>query len=214
MVVGYTPYVNSINDILLEQERVVSGMTRETERCQKALALAASGKSVALVSSGDAGIYGMAGLAMEIAAKERLQVEIEVIPGVTAASAAASLMGAPLMSDFAVISLSDLLVPWMVIETRLRAVAQADLVTCLYNPRSRTRKEPLKNALGIFRSFRPGNTIVGVAGNAGKESAAISLATLETVDEAEIDMHTTVIVGNSNGRILQGHWVTLRGYQI
>ena len=142
-VVGYTPYLEAIADLTGGKELVASGMTHEVERCRQALHRAAAGEVVALISSGDAGIYGMAGLALELAEAENLHVPLEIIPGVTAASAAAAALGAPLMLDFAVISLSDLLVSWEVIRRRLEAVAAADLVVALYNPRSKKRVRQL-----------------------------------------------------------------------
>jgi precorrin-3B C17-methyltransferase len=214
VIVGYTPYVESIRDLICAQQTVTSGMRRELERCREAVHLAAAGNRVALVSSGDAGIYGMAGLAMEVAAAEDLKVVIEVVPGVTAASAAASQLGAPLMLDFAAISLSDLLVPWPAIEKRLEALARADIVVCLYNPRSCTREEPLRRTLEIFRKYRPSHTIVGMARDAGKATAETVLTTLDSIDETTVDMRTTVIIGNSDGKIIEGHWVTARGYRV
>lgn len=216
MVVGYTPYVKSLADILTHQQQITSGMRKEVDRCRMALQLAREGKTVALVSSGDAGIYGMAGLALELAheANGETQVKIVVVPGVTAASAAAAHLGAPLMADFATISLSDLLIPWSVIEKRLNAVAAADLVVCLYNPKSKTRTAPLENALTIFRNHRPKTTIVGVVGRAGAPSASIVLTRLDDIDESAVDMHTTLIIGNSQGQLLNDTWVTRRGYQL
>ena len=161
IVVGYTPYLEAIADLTGGKELVASGMTHEVERCRQALHRAAAGEVVALISSGDAGIYGMAGLALELAEAEDLHVPVEIIPGVTAASAAAAALGAPLMLDFAVISLSDLLVSWEVIRRRLEAVAAADLVVALYNPRSEKRVRQLQEAVEILRAARSGQTPVG-----------------------------------------------------
>ncbi len=154
MIVGYSRYLELIADLTAGKEIISSGMTQEIERCRTALERAAGGETVALVSSGDAGIYGMAGLAIELARAEAMAVPIEVIPGVTAACAAAAALGAPLMLDFAAVSLSDLLVPWEVIRTRLQAVAAADLVTAVYNPRSSKRIRQLEETAEIFRAAR------------------------------------------------------------
>ena len=154
MIVGYSRYLQRIADLTAGKEVLSSGMTQEIERCRAALDRAAGGEIVSLVSSGDAGIYGMAGLAIELAQAEKLTVPIEVIPGVTAASAAAAALGAPLMLDFAAVSLSDLLVPWEVIRRRLEAVAAADLVAALYNPRSAKRIRPWEQTVEIFRAAR------------------------------------------------------------
>ncbi len=162
VVVGYGPYVESIADLCEGRETMTSGMMKESERCGTALSRAVEGQVVSLVSSGDSGVYGMAGLAMEMAEAEALDIDIEVIPGVSAANAAASQLGAPLMLDSATISLSDLLVPWEQIVTRLKAVAAADMVVSLYNPRSKKRVKHLVEAAEIFRQQRPGTTPVGI----------------------------------------------------
>ena len=164
---GYTPYLESIADLTDGKETIASGMTHEIVRCREALARAAAGDVVALISSGDAGIYGMAGLALELAAAEQIDVPIEIVAGVTAASAAAAALGAPLMLDFAVISLSDLLVTWETIRARLQAVAGADLVVALYNPRSKKRVRHLEEAVEIFCATRPDETPVGIVTGAG-----------------------------------------------
>jgi precorrin-3B C17-methyltransferase len=212
VVVGYTRYLKLIEDLTENKELVASGMRRETERCRAALRLAQQGKTVSLVSSGDPGIYGMAGLALELAAEEGPAVPIEVVPGVTAASAAAAKLGAPLMLDFACISLSDLLVPWETIVRRLEAVAAADLVVALYNPRSKTRVRQLAAAAAIFRRFREGDTPVGVATALGTEEESVVLATLDSFLDLEIDMRSVVLVGNRSSRNVSGWFVTPRGY--
>ncbi len=155
-VVGYTRYMKLVADLTAGKELIATGMTQEAERCRLALARAREGKTVALISSGDPGIYGMAGLVLELAASERIAVPIEIVPGITAASALAARLGAPLMCDFAVLSMSDLLVPWEQIRKRLEAVAAADLVAVIYNPRSQKRTRQLAEAATIFRRHRPG----------------------------------------------------------
>lgn len=214
VVVGYQRYVDLIEDLLADKKVVSSGMTKELERCKEALERAFQGETVALISSGDAGIYGMAGLALELAAASGIEVPIEIIPGVTSATAAAARLGAPLMLDFATISLSDLLVPWETIRKRLEAVAAADLVVVLYNPRSRKRKAQLTEAAEILRNHRPGPTPVGIATSVGTEDERIVLSDLDHFLDSEINMRSLVIVGNSSSRIMDGWFVTPRGYKV
>jgi len=212
--VGYQRYLELIEDLLASKQVISSGMTKELERCKTALATALQGETVALISSGDAGIYGMAGLALELATTSGMDVPIEIIPGVTSATAAAARLGAPLMLDFAAISLSDLLVPWETIRKRLEAVAVADLVVVLYNPRSRKRKTQLTDAAEIFRNHRPGTSPVGVATSVGTEDERIVVSDLDRFLDAEINMRSLVIVGNSSSKIMGGWFVTPRGYKV
>ncbi len=214
VVAGYDPYLESIADLTAGKQLIRSGMTHEVERCRQALQRAAAGDTVALVSSGDAGIYGMAGLAIELAHAEGLRVPIEIIPGVTAVSAAAAVLGAPLMLDFAVISLSDLLVPWETIRKRLAAVAAADLVVALYNPRSRKRVRQLEEAVEILRAARPGTTPVGIVTDAGQQCQSIVVTDLERVLDQEVGMRSVVIIGNTTTRLLDGWMITPRGYEV
>ena len=211
-VVGYTPYLEAIADLTGGKELVASGMTHEVERCRQALRRAAAGEVVALISSGDAGIYGMAGLALELAEAEGLHVPVEIIPGVTAASAAAAALGAPLMLDFAVISLSDLLVSWEVIRRRLEAVAAADLVVALYNPRSKKRVRQLAEAVEVFRATRSGQTPVGIVTSAGQDEQSLVVTDLDHLLQQDVDMRTVVIIGNSSTRRIDRWMVTARGY--
>lgn len=191
---------------------MTSGMMKESERCGVALRKAVEGQIVALVSSGDSGVYGMAGLAMEMAEAEELEISIEVIPGVSAANAAASQLGAPLMLDSATISLSDLLVPWEQIITRLKAVAAADMVVSLYNPRSKKRVKHLVEAAKIFRQHRPGTTPVGIVTAACDPDQEIIYSDLDHFLDEEIGMRSLVIIGNCSTRIIDGRMVTPRGY--
>jgi precorrin-3B C17-methyltransferase len=214
VIVGYSRYLDWIADLTAGKEIISSGMTAEVERCRAALDRAAAGATVALVSSGDAGIYGMAGLVMELAHADGLRVPIEVVPGVTAASAAAAALGAPLMTDFAAISLSDLLVPWAVIRRRLDAAAGADLVTVLYNPRSAKRVSQLAEAAEIFRAARGGATPVGIVTAAGGAEQTLVTTDLDHLLDQEVGMRSTVIIGNSDTRLLDGRLVTARGYKI
>jgi len=189
-------------------------MTQETQRCEAALDRAAGGETVALVSSGDSGVYGMAGLALEMAAAKNVQAPIEIVPGVSAANAAAARLGAPLMLDYACISLSDLLVPWQIIQKRLEAVAEADLVCALYNPKSRTRTKPWFCALDIFRACRPARTPVGIATAVGSENERLTICALENLADQDVSMRSIVIIGNSASK-QSGSWIiTPRGYRL
>ncbi len=214
VIAGYSRYLELIADLTKGKKLVSSGMRQESERCRKALELARSGETVALVSSGDPGIYGMAGLALELAAAEGSFVSIEVIPGLTASSAAAARLGAPLMLDYAVISLSDLLVPWETIRMRLEAVAAADLVTVLYNPRSKKRVKQLEEAVALFARHRLGTTPVGIGTAVGTEEEQIVLTNLAQVLEKEIGMRSLVIIGNRSSRKVLDWFITPRGYKV
>jgi len=214
LVAGYDLYLSHIADLLPGKETLATGMTAEVERCRAALEAAARGRRVALVSSGDAGIYGMAGLALEMAAKEGFSVPIEVVPGVSAASAAAAAFGAPLMLDWACLSLSDLLVEWSVIRARLEAVAAADLVVALYNPRSRRRIHQLEEAAEILLRHRPGSTPVGIATALGAPDQRVVLSTLERLCGEDVGMRSVVIVGNRSSRVEGGRFITPRGYAL
>ena len=189
-------------------------MTQEAQRCRLALERARDGAVVAFVSSGDAGIYGMAGLALEMAAADGIRVPIEIIPGVTAACAAAARFGAPLMLDYACISLSDLLVPWETIRRRIEAVAAADLVVALYNPKSTKRVTQIEEAVAILRQHRPGTTPVGVATAVGSEDERLVLSDLDHFLKLDINMKTVVIIGNQSSKCLNGWFVTPRGYVV
>jgi len=213
VIVGYATYVKLIQSVIKPDATVVSGrMGREVERARVAVMYALKNKRVVVVSSGDAGVYGMAGVVLEAAALENAEVPIEIVPGVTAATVAAAKLGAPLVSDFAVISLSDLLTPWSMIEKRLEAAAEADFVIVLYNPQSPGRTEPLTNAHRILLKHRKPETPVGIVRLAGRDGEEEVVTTLKAMVDAEIDMVTTVVVGNSTTRVVNGRMVTPRGY--
>jgi precorrin-3B C17-methyltransferase len=216
VVVGYTLYVDLIRDLLAGKEVVSTGMTREVERCRAAVDLALAGRSVAVVSTGDPGVYGMAGLVLELLAEADPEgrVGVEVVPGVSAVHAAASRLGAPLMTDFAVVSLSDLLTPWDAIRRRLEAAAAADFVVALYNPRSRKRVRHLEEACEILLAHRPADTPAGVVRNALRRGEEVHLTTLALVPAAAVDMMSVVIVGNASTKRLGGWIVTPRGYHL
>lgn len=212
VVVGYRRYLELIADLTAGKEIIASGMTREVERCRAALARAREGAEVALVSSGDPGIYGMAGLAIETAAAEGFPVPVEIVPGVTAAHAAAAKLGAPLMLDYAALSLSDLLVPWEKIRERLEAVAAADLVVALYNPRSKKRTRQLEEAAAILTGHRPGSTPVGIATSVGTLEERVVRTDLDHFLKEEIGMRSVVLVGNRSSKWMDSWFITPRGY--
>ena len=212
LLCGYTLYVDLIREEFPGKEICCTPMTREIERCRYALSRAAGGLRVALVSGGDAGIYGMAGPVLEMAG-EYPDVEICIFPGITAATAGAAVLGAPLMNDFAVISLSDRLTPWEMIEKRLRGAAAGDFVICLYNPGSRKRKEHLKKAVQILLEEKSADTLCGYVRNIGREKEQHGLLTLRELSSFEADMFTTVYIGNSRTEAVSGKMIALRGYE-
>lgn len=213
-VVGYKRYIDLVKDLIAGKEVVSSGMRQEVTRCREALALAAGGKTVSLISSGDPGIYGMAGLSMEVASQEGFDVPIEVIPGVTAASTAAARLGAPLMLDFACVSLSDLLVSREMIRRRLEALILADMVTVLYNPKSSTRVANLEEAAALFRKSRPGSTPVGIVTAGGTKKEEVVITDLDHFLDEPISMLSVIVIGNSSTEIMNGRMVTRRGYRL
>lgn len=210
VIVGYTTYIDLIRPEFPDKRLLSTPMRREEERCRMALELAQREK-VAMVCSGDPGVYGMASLCYELAG-EYPWVDIQVIPGVTAATGGAALLGAPLTHDFAVISLSDLMTPLDTIQTRLEGAAQADFVLCLYNPASRKRRDYLRWACDLVLKYRRGSTPCGYVRNIGREGETCTLVTLEELREREVDMFTTVWIGNSETKVLNGRLVTPRGY--
>ncbi len=193
---------------------IAGSMGREVDRARTAVAKALENKKVVVVSSGDAGIYGMAGVVLEVAALENARVPIDVVPGVTAATVAAAKLGAPLVDDFAVISLSDLLTPWRIIEKRLEAVAASDFVVVLYNPQSKGRTKPLAKAHRILLKHRCPETPVGIVKNAGRQGEATIITTLKNMLDNNVDMVTTIIIGNSVTRLVNKKMVTPRGYSL
>ena len=212
LVVGYTAYIALIRDQFPEKEMTSTGMKKEVDRCRMAVEAAANGKNVAVVCSGDSGVYGMAGLIYEVA-REYPPIDIEVVPGITAACGGAAVLGAPLTHDFAVISLSDLLTPWEKIEKRLEAAAAADFVICLYNPRSHSRADYLQRACDILLRQKSPDTVCGFVQNIGREGErAVTLTLKELRDSTEVDMFTTVFIGNEETTLIDGKMVTPRGY--
>ena len=244
VIVGYSAYIDLIKDLFPGKNFISSGMTREVERCELVLEKAREGNNVALVSSGDSGIYGMAGIMLEVAGKAGEarcageageagkagdagnagaageagksgdDIVIEVIPGVTAASAAASILGAPVMHDFAVISLSDLMTPWELIVKRIEYAALGDFVICIYNPKSKKRSDYINIARDIIIKSRRSETPVGIVRNAGRQDESHVITTLGEMLECEIDMFTVIIVGNSGTYTQDGKMITPRGYRL
>ncbi len=213
-IAGYRSYLEQIPDLIENKQIIASGMRQELDRCRAALEAAKAGASVAVVSSGDSGIYGMAGLLMELSEAEEFQgIEVEVVPGITAASAAAALVGAPLMCDFAVISLSDLLADRNTILKRLSAAAEADFVTALYNPGSTRRRELLEQAIALYRRLRGDTLPVAVAHDVARPQQRFTLCRIADFPFEEVDMTTILIIGCSRTVIRNGKMYTLRGYQ-
>ncbi|KRL56163.1 precorrin-3B C(17)-methyltransferase [Furfurilactobacillus rossiae] len=214
IIVGYATYMRLVKDMLDGKQIVSTGMRGEMERCEKAIELASDNQDVALISSGDAGIYGMAGLVMEMLAHKKQQLEVHVVPGVTASIAAAAQLGAPLMNDFCHISLSNLMTPWEVITKRVDAAAKADFVICLYNPRSKGRPNNLREALDIILKYKSPDTIVGYGKDVARPKEIEKITTIKDLDEEDINMTTIVIVGNKNTFVDDGRMVTPRGYTL
>lgn len=222
VIVGYSLYLDLIEDLLEGKEVIRSTMRKEIPRCQSALDEARRGKKVALVSGGDPGVYGMAGILLqmlekvtrEVGGKNAEKIEVEIVAGITSASAAAASLGAPLMHDFVVISLSDLLTPWDKIEQRLRAAAEGDFVVVLYNPRSKKRQKHLERAREILLASREKHTPVGIVRNASRQEESKEITTLEELLGHHVDMTTTLIIGNSTTYRWRDKIITPRGYGV
>lgn len=214
IVTGYTTYINLLKPIFPNKEYKATGMMKEVERCRMAIEDAMSGKDVAMVSSGDSGIYGMAGIIYQLAEEMGADIEIDTVPGITAASSAASILGAPLMHDLVIVSLSDLMTPLDLIMKRVEKAAEGDFITCIYNPKSKTRTEYLGQAREILLKHRSPETPVGIVRNAGRPDQSSKITTLGGLDPADVDMFCIVIVGNSQTYASGGRIITPRGYRI
>ena len=214
VVTGYTTYVDILREYFPEKKFKATGMMREVDRCRSAIEDASSGKNVAMVSSGDSGIYGMAGIVYQLVQEMKADITVEVVPGVTAASAAASVLGAPLMHDMAIISLSDLMTPLELIMKRVDCAGQADMIVCLYNPRSKTRKDYLSRAAEVLMKYRSPGTPVGIVRNVGRKGQEKTVTTLGNIDYEKVDMFSIVTVGNSQTYASDGLMITPRGYNI
>jgi len=212
VICGYTVYVDLVRPLYPEKETYATGMMKEIDRCRWAMEQAATGRSVAMVCSGDAGVYGMAGLLIQMT-EQFPEVEVEVVSGITAALSGAAILGAPVGHDFCVISLSDLLTPWEVIEERLDAAGRGDFNVVLYNPRSKKRTEVLGKACEILGRYRSPETVCGWAKNIGREGEEKKIVTLAQLPDEPIDMFTTVFIGSSNTKVYGDQMVTPRGYE-
>ncbi|MBE0450765.1 MAG: precorrin-3B C(17)-methyltransferase [Clostridia bacterium] len=211
VVVGYKVYIKLIESLLTTQIVESNGMRGEVERCKKAIEYSRNDKTVAVISSGDAGVYGMAGLVLELSDG---QDHVEVVPGVTASSAGAAILGAPLMHDYCHISLSDLMTPIDKIMNRVKAAATSDFVICFYNPKSHGRPDYIKQAINMISEIQGNDILVGLAKDAGRDEEKTHIYKIDEVDYDLIDMTTIVIVGNKGTRMIGNLMVTPRGYEL
>ena len=210
--IGYTVYVDLVKEHFPGKEFLTTPMKKEVDRCVMAFEEAKKGKVVSMICSGDAGVYGMSGLMYEVGVNYP-EVELEIIPGVTAATGGAAVLGAPLIHDFCLISLSDLLTPWEKIEARLLAAAEADFVVCLYNPSSRKRSDYLQKACDLMMQYKSPETVCGIVSYIGRDGEHYEVMDLKTLRDTKVDMFTTVWVGNSQTKEINGKMVTPRGYR-
>lgn len=217
VVVGYTTYISLIEPMLKDKEVIGTGMMQEVDRCKMAVEAAANGRDTVVVSSGDAGIYGMAGLVLELVLQYPVEKRPEfggTVAGVSAVNAAASVLGAPLMHDFAVISLSDWLTPWELIQKRVRLAGEGDFVIALYNPKSKSRPDYIESVQKILLESRKPTTPVGIVTGASREQEKCVISDLDHFTEEEIGMFSIVIIGNSHTYVKDGYMVTPRGYKV
>lgn len=212
VIIGYTVYVDLVKEHFPGKEFLTTPMKKEVDRCVMAFEEAKKGKVVSMICSGDAGVYGMSGLMYEVGVNYP-EVELEIIPGVTAATGGAAVLGAPLIHDFCLISLSDLLTPWEKIEARLLAAAEADFVVCLYNPSSRKRSDYLQKACDLMMQYKSPETVCGIVSYIGRDGEHYEVMNLKTLRDTKVDMFTTVWVGNSQTKEINGKMVTPRGYR-
>ena len=212
VIVGYHVYVDLVKAHFPDKEFHTTPMRREVDRCRIALDLAWEGRDVAMICSGDAGVYGMAGLIYELRGEDA-EPEVEVVGGLTAAISGGARLGAPLTHDFCVVSLSDLLTPWETIEKRLACAAQGDFAVALYNPSSMKRADYLQRACDILLRYAKPETVCGVVRNIGREGEAIKVMPLSELRDYQADMFTTVFIGNSHTKVIGGRMVTPRGYR-
>ncbi len=213
VIIGYTVYIELLGDRYKDKEKLSTPMKQEKERCRICFEKAGEGKTVALVCSGDAGIYGLASLILEMSA-DYPDTEIEIVPGITAASSGAAVLGAPLNHDFCVISLSDLLTPWEKIEQRLRCAAMGDFAIAIYNPSSHKRADYLKRACDILLEYMDGDRACGYVENIGREGTRAVTCFLRELRDTRVNMFTTVFIGSSGTKIINGKLVTKRGYRV
>ena len=213
-IIGYKTYINLIKDLIEGKEVINSGMRAEIDRASLAIEKAEAGKVVSVISSGDPGVYGMAGLVLEVAKNAGQKIPVEVVPGIPSENAAAALLGAPLMHDHVTISLSDLLTPWEVIEKRVTLAAEGDFVVVLYNPKSSERKWQIEKTVEILLSKKSADTPVGIVKSAMRKKQNVTITNLGEVLEHPIDMTTILIIGNSTTFVYDNYMVTKRGYKV
>ncbi|MBT3354949.1 MAG: precorrin-3B C(17)-methyltransferase [Candidatus Scalindua sp.] len=213
-VIGYKTYINLIKELVEEKEVISSGMRSEIERATLALEKAEAGKVVSVISSGDSGVFGMAGLVLEVAQNSKQKIPVEIVPGIPSENAAAALLGAPLMHDHVTISLSDLLTPWDVIEKRVELAAEGDFVVVLYNPKSSERKWQIEKTIEIMLSKKSSDTPVGIVKSAMRKKQNVIITNLGEALEHPIDMTTILIIGNSTTFVYDNYMVTKRGYKV
>lgn len=216
VIVGYTRYVKLVNKYTQDKEVYQTGMHGEVERCKKAVEIASGDKNVVVVSSGDSGVYGMAGLILEIVDKDGYSdtVDVEVVPGMTSGNSCAALLGAPLMHDYVTLSLSDWLTDIELIEKRLHCVGQGDFIVAIYNPKSKARPDIIDKAQEILLQYKAPDTPVGIVKNAYRDGQSVEITTLQDMLTCHIDMLTTIIVGNSSTYVADGKMITPRGYKV
>lgn len=212
VIIGYTVYVDLVKEHFAGKEFLTTPMKKEVDRCIMAFEEAVKGKTVSMICSGDAGVYGMSGLMYEVGVNYP-EVELEIIPGVTAATGGAAVLGAPLIHDFCLISLSDLLTPWEKIEARLLGASQADFVICLYNPSSKKRHDYLQKACDLMMRYKSADTVCGIVSHIGREGESRKVMSLGELRDTQVDMFTTVWIGNSQTKEMNGKMVTPRGYR-
>lgn len=212
VIIGYTVYVDLVKEHFPGKEFMTTPMKKEVDRCVMAFEEAKKGKTVSMICSGDAGVYGMSGLMYEVGVSYP-EVELSVIPGVTAATGGGAVLGAPLIHDFCLISLSDLLTPWEKIEGRLLGASKADFVICLYNPSSKKRSDYLAKACDLMMQYKSEDTVCGIVGNIGRDGESFKVMTLKELRDTSVDMFTTVFIGNSQTKVINGKMVTPRGYR-
>lgn len=210
VIVGYTPYIDYLEDLTDGKELFSTGMKGEIKRCEKAIELVKEGKTTSIVSTGDAGLYGMAGPILELAN----DIEVEIVAGVTASFSAASELGAPIMHDYASISLSDLMTPWDLIVKRVQYAAEADFIITIYNPRSKGRPDHLSESIALVLKYRDPKTPVGIVKNSGRDEKETTITTLDNIEYEKIDMLTILIIGNTQTYVENGKMITPRGYSI
>ena len=214
IITGYTTYVEMLKAFFPTKTYLSTPMKKEVDRCRLAVEKTLEGNDVAMVSSGDSGIYGMAGIVLQVVDEMKADIEVEVVPGVTAASAAAAVLGAPLMHDMAIISLSDLMTPPEQIMKRVECAAIGDFVVCLYNPKSKKRTDYVEQAAKIMMKYQSPDTPAGIVRHAGRAEESMTLTTLGQLKDAFIDMFSIVVIGNSKTYIKDGKMITPRGYKL